>query len=601
MILLSSLSMKDFLSHRDTTIDFSSPENLLIDGSSGAGKSSIFDAIIWALYGKGRVDNRSMIRRGEQKATVTLTVVDRPQNGPETFWRLERSITTTGKHTLTVGHSSTVSGPFESHELTGLKDLQEFVETTLIGASYILFVNSAAYVQGNAESFVTQTAQKRKDLLLEIIKASDFDEYYEKSKEMLATLNGERQYIVGRQRELQSFLNALERSMAMARPYAELEAELHKLEARSRVLDTEEQVLSNKQNELRQMAEQNLGSFKTRIETADALGKARAAHLEKKPSVTQSITLTAMKSELATYSAKPVCPSGGMCPYFGMTKQQIERLETKIAETEQRMLVEQGNFDAWAKEYEQLPVPEDILKITKEIEEYKETGNGALYDVNQQLKSVRDEKYTNGSLRSTVAAEMKQAADNQKKRLDFQTQVKKISDQELPLLDNKISRVAMIKDAFGSKGIKTVAVDYILPRLEDQINDILSKLSEFRIHLDTQKASTDGESVVEGLWITIVNESGQELPYESYSGGEKLKIQVAIAEALATLQKVGFRLFDEAIVALDENSEEGFVQVLQKLQKGFPQVLLISHLQSIKELFDKKVSISKLNGISYVR
>jgi exonuclease SbcC len=156
--------------------------------------------------------------------------------------------------------------------------------------------------------------------------------------------------------------------------------------------------------------------------------------------------------------------------------------------------------------------------------------------------------------------------------------------------------------AFNSKGgIETMVIDYLLPKLEDKINDILSKLSEFRVRLDTQKKSADGESIIEGLFITILNTSNEELPFEAYSGGEKLKISVAISEALATLQKVGFRLFDETFIGLDENSTESFAEVLDGLQKNFGQVLCISHLIQIKELFDKKIILTKNNNTSYVR
>jgi len=107
--------------------------------------------------------------------------------------------------------------------------------------------------------------------------------------------------------------------------------------------------------------------------------------------------------------------------------------------------------------------------------------------------------------------------------------------------------------------------------------------------------------VKEGLFITIKNDLGEEMPFELYSGGEKVKITIAISEALASLMtSVGFRIMDENIVSLDKESTEGFTAVLKKLQEKFPQLLIISHLQEVKDMFEKRVEIIKVNGVSKV-
>jgi len=90
------------------------------------------------------------------------------------------------------------------------------------------------------------------------------------------------------------------------------------------------------------------------------------------------------------------------------------------------------------------------------------------------------------------------------------------------------------------------------------------------------------------------------MSFENYSGGEKLKIVVAISESLATLQKCGWRMMDETFVGLDENSVEGFSKVLHKLQSNFSQVICISHLPNIKDSFESRLKVNKHNGISTI-
>jgi DNA repair exonuclease SbcCD ATPase subunit len=57
---------------------------------------------------------------------------------------------------------------------------------------------------------------------------------------------------------------------------------------------------------------------------------------------------------------------------------------------------------------------------------------------------------------------------------------------------------------------------------------------------------------------------------------------------------------DENIISLDRDSTEGFVAVLDKLQDKFKQLLIISHIQEVKDMFRESVEIIKINGISKI-
>jgi DNA repair exonuclease SbcCD ATPase subunit len=176
-----------------------------------------------------------------------------------------------------------------------------------------------------------------------------------------------------------------------------------------------------------------------------------------------------------------------------------------------------------------------------------------------------------------------------------------INDNKIKAVEREIEKVSLAKEAFSQKGLKNVVLDYLIPRLEDKINNILSRLSDFRVRIDTQKKSADGEGIVEGLYIFISNEMGEEMELNNYSGGEKLRVIVAISEALASLHKsIGFRIMDETIVGLSPEMVQDFVEVLEGLQAEYPQVLFISHLNEIKSMFEKTITIKKHNGNSII-
>ena len=88
------------------------------------------------------------------------------------------------------------------------------------------------------------------------------------------------------------------------------------------------------------------------------------------------------------------------------------------------------------------------------------------------------------------------------------------------------------------------------------------------------------------------------MPYESFSGGEKVKISVAINEALAELTKINFRVLDETVVSLDNESTQKFLEALTRIQETVSQVICVSHIPEIKDMFDEKINIIKTNGDS---
>jgi len=65
--MISSVELENFLSHSETSIKFDNGVTVFV-GDNGAGKSSIIDAITFALFGKHtRKSNKGLIKRGENQ------------------------------------------------------------------------------------------------------------------------------------------------------------------------------------------------------------------------------------------------------------------------------------------------------------------------------------------------------------------------------------------------------------------------------------------------------------------------------------------------------------------------------------------------------
>ena len=165
--------------------------------------------------------------------------------------------------------------------------------------------------------------------------------------------------------------------------------------------------------------------------------------------------------------------------------------------------------------------------------------------------------------------------------------------------DSDLVALQAMKEALGQNGMKAMVVDMVIPRLEEKANNILGLISDFQLRIETQRPGTSG-AMVEGLFLTVVNPAGMEMDFDSYSGGERLKVIVAISEALADLQKLDFRILDELFVGLDEETTEKFAQSLLTIQERYGQLVCVSHIRNVKEIFTDSVTVVKTGDVSTV-
>ncbi len=153
--------------------------------------------------------------------------------------------------------------------------------------------------------------------------------------------------------------------------------------------------------------------------------------------------------------------------------------------------------------------------------------------------------------------------------------------------------------AFGRRGIQALLIETALPELEDEANQLLGRMTDNRMHvkLETQRQTRSG-SVAETLDINISDELGTR-GYELYSGGEAFRINFALRIAISKLlaRRAGAPLptliIDEGFGTQDAAGREKLIEVVNAIAPDFERVLVITHIDELKDAFPVRIEVEK--------
>ncbi len=145
-----------------------------------------------------------------------------------------------------------------------------------------------------------------------------------------------------------------------------------------------------------------------------------------------------------------------------------------------------------------------------------------------------------------------------------------------------------------SNGIAYDIIKKKIPVINSEIAKVLANIVDFEVFFEATGNKFD---------IFIKHPRYDERPIEMASGAEKSLSAIAIRLALlgvSSLPTGDIFVLDEPGTALDEENMEGFIRILELIKVYFKNVLLISHLDSLKDCVDMQVVIDKKNGYAKV-
>lgn len=155
--------------------------------------------------------------------------------------------------------------------------------------------------------------------------------------------------------------------------------------------------------------------------------------------------------------------------------------------------------------------------------------------------------------------------------------------------------------AFGRQGVQAMLIETVVPRLEEEANMLLGRMTDNRMHLklETQRERRTGRGdPIETLEINVSDELGPR-SYDMYSGGEAFRVNLALRVALSKVlaQRMGAPLptlfIDEGFGTQDSAGRERILDVIGAIQDDFEQIIIITHLDEIKDVFPVRIEVQK--------
>lgn len=258
-------------------------------------------------------------------------------------------------------------------------------------------------------------------------------------------------------------------------------------------------------------------------------------------------------------------------------QRQIEGLVKQVADEEWQADARQSAYQKSKSEYDaeeaQLP---DLLEIEDEVRDLQDQENrlrsevGGAKQAVEVLKNIRQQQAALSASREGVT--------------------------------RQIARLKALERAFSKDGVPSLLIEQVLPEIEAQANDLLDRLSggsmsvRFNTVKDYKDKNRSGQR--ETLDIFIADANG-EREYELFSGGEAFRINFAIRLALSRVlaRRAGARLqmlvIDEGFGSQDADGRQRLLEALNMVRPDFAKVLVITHLEELKDHFPARIEVEK--------
>ena len=227
----------------------------------------------------------------------------------------------------------------------------------------------------------------------------------------------------------------------------------------------------------------------------------------------------------------------------------------------------------------------EYYKNEKQIKKNKEIRND-IVDVRSDLDDVKKVIKTNNSEILKLNGRIS-ALQNQKESIEDRI-------QEVKGLEEQSKLFEFYLNSLSKDGVSYELIEKALPMIEGEVNNILAQIVDFGMQLEI-----DGKNI--NAYLVY---GDQRWSLEMCSGMERFISGLAIRVALinvCNLPRPNFLVIDEGFGTLDSENLQSLFMLFTYLKTQFDFVIVISHIDSMRDVVDNLIEIKKVEGFSHVK
>lgn len=521
-MLIRKLHIKNFMSHKETSLELPDKGVVLVTGANGSGKSSIAESVATAVWGKTLRGSSPWVQDHAGSVSLEAEVGD-------TIYTFDRTATKSGR----------ASASFEPSPATYSTNTKTQDAINDITGSFDAWRRCSVFSSQDAAHFTLATDSERKRLLETLLGLDKFDT-------ALGLCRDEGKEISAKIRDL---------DREMIRKSTELERCRHSIKENKEKLGYEKQksryeCAPPEEIEKAERRLEELGQKSTRIER-----RVRE----------DSQTIYALRPEKKQLIKELTLFDNDKCPTCEQSLKG-KSLQALKKEKQQKLRATEEELEA---------LEEGIASLSGEVAEIEKEMRELGHFLSQE------EFYRNsqeGAL-MTHLAECIRDLEKEEKALEVALGKMKIKmgslEYDKALNDNT-------QTVLGTKGVRAHILTTALEALELTANKWLQKITTSGAHIEIRPyAQNKSGTRKEAISLDVVG-IGDDKGYKALSGGQRRRVDVAILLGLAELARAASHtsrstvFFDEVFDSLDEEGVSLVSSVIEEMGEE-RSVVVISH------------------------
>lgn len=567
MIYFKKLRYKNFLSTGNvfTEFDLAEKDMTLIIGINGAGKSTILDALTFALFGKPfrKINKPQLVNSITQKNCQV---------------EVEFSIGTIN-YKIVRGLKPNIFEVYQNDNLLNqsaeMKDYQEILEKQIIKVNQRSFCQVVVLGSATFQPFMQLPAGQRRDIIEELLDLQIFTTMNSLLKDKVTTNNDAINSKYAEKKLVESKIEMTHEHMK----------ELH--QNNEKLISEKQSLIKETQDHITEISEKltffvdQVDSLESQIQDNDSINKKIEKLKKLKHQIEAKVDL--MKKDKDFFVNHDNCPTCKQTINDDHKNIMIRDNETEIEKINDGLNQLTAEFTTTKERLDK------ILQIQSEIQTLEIKKAEAKTTINSLTKYTKQLQTEIDSINQT------QEKHKENKIADFENELKNIERKYNELVEDKHILMAagtLLKDG----GIKSKIIKQYIPVINKLINKYLSAM-DFFVSFELNEEFNE----------TIKSRYRDNFSYASFSEGEKQKIDLALLftwRAIAKLRNsinTNLLIMDEVFdSSLDQNATDYLFNIINDVAKD-NNIFIISHKEHMNEKFTNVVKFVKNKNFSQMQ